>query len=65
MDPSIHDQLAIYAAATNGHHDIVTSLLMDHRVDPTTHDNLCLREAEERGDVRMVQMIKSWVIRRK
>ena len=56
-DPSVDDNYAIRAAASDGHLEVVKLLLADERVDPTSANNYSVREAAQQGYLEVVGLL--------
>jgi hypothetical protein len=56
-DPSIDNNLACRLASSNGHSDILESILNDPRVDPSDHENYALKSASQKGHTEIVNKL--------
>eukprot|EP01117_Protostelium_nocturnum_P019184 TRINITY_DN8248_c0_g1_i1.p1 TRINITY_DN8248_c0_g1~~TRINITY_DN8248_c0_g1_i1.p1 ORF type:complete len:307 (-),score=48.26 TRINITY_DN8248_c0_g1_i1:125-1045(-) len=57
LDPRLLNQLPMIRAVEKGSAEGVRSILMDHRVDPTTCGNYCLENAVTNGRVNIVKIL--------
>jgi hypothetical protein len=57
VDPSAHNNFAIWMAACGGHLKVVERLLQDLRVDPSARDNYAILLAAENGHLAVVERL--------